>query len=725
FSVAKAAVPLAIVGMDCLFGSAGNLSEFKTLLATNADTFRKLPPNRWKGLQQSAAIKQTLQLNKAPKGGYIEQFDIDFLRFKIPPNEQDCLIPQQLLMMKVADNAAKDARLKEGSNVAVLVAMGMELDLHQYRGRVNLTTQIEESLQQLGIELTAQQQERLTDIAKQSIAAPAQLNQYTSFIGNIMASRISALWDFSGPAFSVSSEENSVYRCVELADNLFRTSDVEAVLIASVDLAGSFENISLRQHYGAVSESATNSPNLLDSEKWLVGEGAGAFVVKPGSQNRENTAYALIDALSFVNGCDADAIITASNNACAQAAIKTSDITAVEAFASGFSAENQAEKAAFARLYNNQPIDSVKRQIGHLFNASGMASIIKSALLLEQRGAGNYTAINGLGRDLSCAHLILSAPKVAREIVSQAHSSKPFSLIKPITLGGQAIAQSILAHAQDPLFNTIRLQLQGKHSSTLLNPVALNLLNVKRAVQSMPTKPPQSSNCNYQTVGAGVNMSSKTSQEILQQTQTHQAFLRARQVAGEQIAKLIQLQAQIALEHPSIMPMPANTVPICTPVAPSATEKAGFEIKGTAGYHYAPLNLVERFHKPHQVIYDSADLVEFAEGKISKVFGADYAIIDSYSRRVRLPTTDYLLVTRVTELDAQINEYKKSSMTTEYDIPVDAPFLIDGQIPWSVSVESGQCDLMLIAYIGIDFQNKGERVYRLLDCELTFLEEMA
>ena len=64
-------------------------------------------------------------------------------------------------------------------------------------------------------------------------------------------------------------------------------------------------------------------------------------------------------------------------------------------------------------------------------------------------------------------------------------------------------------------------------------------------------------------------------------------------------------------------------------------------------------------------------------------------------------------------------------MCTEYDIPVDAPFLIDGQIPWSVSVESGQCDLLLISYIGIDFQAKGERVYRLLDCELTFLEEMA
>ena len=120
-------------------------------------------------------------------------------------------------------------------------------------------------------------------------------------------------------------------------------------------------------------------------------------------------------------------------------------------------------------------------------------------------------------------------------------------------------------------------------------------------------------------------------------------------------------------------------------------------------------------------IWDYADLVEYAEGDIANVFGQDYAIIDSYSRRVRLPTTDYLLVSRVTKLNAQMNQYQPCTMTTEYDIPVDAPYLVDGQIPWAVAAESGQCDLMLISYLGIDFENKGERVYRLLDCTLTFL----
>ncbi len=718
FPVAKDAQPLAIVGMDCLFGSAVNLSEFKQLLESKANTFRELPAKRWKGLEQSRAVKQALQLKKAPKGGYIEQFDIDFLRFKIPPNEQDCLIPQQLLMMKVADNAAKDAGLQEGGNVAVLVAMGMELDLHQYRGRVNLATQIEQSLKEQGIALSAEQQQKLIAIARESVAEPALLNQYTSFIGNIMASRISALWDFSGPAFTVSSEENSVYRCVELAENLFQTSDVEAVIIASVDLAGSFENISLRQRYGAVSENAINSPNLLDSQQWLVGEGAGAFVVKPAAQAKEKNIYAQIEALSFVNGSDSDAIIAASEQACARAAIQAADITAVEAFASGFVLDNQAEKSAFASLYPDAPIDSVKAQVGHLFNASGMASIIKTALLLDDSAAGHYTALNGLGRDASCAHLILSATKAARTARAQ-ESQKAFSLIKSITLGGKAIAQSILEHAENPLFKSMRSQLQGKRIAPLANPVNLEQLTISRKAQVQPAI-----NINQQTACAGVTMKSKSSPKISQQTQTHQAFLRARQAAGEQIAKLIALQVGIEATSPLLTAAVAQQENSVSN-SKAADKASGFAIKGPAGYHYPPLNLVERFNNPQQVIYDTPDLVEFAEGKIGNVFGTAYDIIDSYPRRVRLPTTDYLLVSRVTDLDAQINDYRKSSITTEYDIPVDAPFLIDGQIPWSVSVESGQCDLLLIAYIGIDFQNKGERVYRLLDCELTFLEEMA
>ncbi|MGL1933318.1 MAG: hypothetical protein OCC45_16420 [Desulfotalea sp.] len=737
---AKAREPLAIIGMDAHFGSASDLRQFKTLIDNKQNIFRELPEKRWKGMEQDQSVMSALQLDQAPQGGYIEDFDIDFLRFKVPPNEKDCLIPQQLMMMKVADNAAKDAGLKEGANVAVLVAMGIELELHQYRGRVNLVTQIEESLKEQGVSLTPEQQTALTSICKESIASTAQLNQYTSFIGNIMASRISALWDFSGPALTVSSEENSVFRCVELAENLFQTSDVEAVLIAAVDLSGSLENIGIRSKYGKVSEKGPVSGNVFEENEWLVGEGAGALVVLPQSQAQPETVYANIDAVGFVSGTDAPALIKAARKTLQLARLKSENIGQVEAFASGFASENQAEQTAIEQLYGHASVGSVKTTIGNTFNASGVASIIKSALVLDNQQKQSI-AINSLGRDGCCGHLIVSTSSLPHTAPLQSPVKKPLSLVKSITLGGDSIYQSIINNAHSTEFtsdisidfNEIQQAFAGKldpvSNPVTLYSVALNQPLQHSGLQSLTTIPSSQATAT-QVANVKTTMTSKASREIYQQSSTHHAFLKTRQAAEKQIADLIKIQAQMISGLPVNKTAPSTALKTKISrryeevISTDSVPQSGFQIKGAAGYHYPPLQLTERFGQPSKIIFSEADLVEFAEGDIGKVFGSEYDIIDSYSRRVRLPTSDYLLVSRVTDLDAKIHKYKKSSMTTEYDIPIDAPFLIDGQIPWSVSVESGQCDLLLISYIGIDFEAKGERVYRLLDCELTFLEEM-
>ena len=44
-----------------------------------------------------------------------------------------------------------------------------------------------------------------------------------------------------------------------------------------------------------------------------------------------------------------------------------------------------------------------------------------------------------------------------------------------------------------------------------------------------------------------------------------------------------------------------------------------------------------------EIIFSQEDLIEFACGKIANVFGPDYAIIDTYPRRVMLPMVSRLL----------------------------------------------------------------------------------
>jgi hypothetical protein len=164
---------------------------------------------------------------------------------------------------------------------------------------------------------------------------------------------------------------------------------------------------------------------------------------------------------------------------------------------------------------------------------------------------------------------------------------------------------------------------------------------------------------------------------------------------------------------------------------PLTKNATSFEFKGSAlsaeiDYQRAQGIKYKATGKP--LLWDFDDLLMWAEGDVtSPVFNKHksgvhppWEVIDGYKRRVRLPQREYLLCSRVTKMQATTNVWEKSTMTTEYDLPINGELSEGGDIPWAVLVESGQCDLMLIAYLGVDFQCKSERVYRLLDTTLTF-----
>ena len=123
---------------------------------------------------------------------------------------------------------------------------------------------------------------------------------------------------------------------------------------------------------------------------------------------------------------------------------------------------------------------------------------------------------------------------------------------------------------------------------------------------------------------------------------------------------------------------------------------------------------------PGTQVLGEAELLEFASGSVAAVFGEEYADIDSFPVRVRLPEPPYLFVTRVVSIHATPGRFEPCSIVTEFDIPEDAWFLVDGLAPCAVTIEAGQCDLLLVSYLGVDRRFQGERVYRLLDSRLVF-----
>ncbi|MFT6807303.1 MAG: PfaB family protein [Saprospiraceae bacterium] len=382
----KSYVPLqsmAVVGMDAHFGNCKNLESFYHTIYNGQQQFHSLPKNRWKGTEDNAALmkKYGFENGTAPKGAYIDEFEIDLLRYKIQPKEAEKLHPQQALLLKVTDNAIKDAGLKEHSNVAVLVAMETELAIHQCLARWDVEWQIKDALENTDLQLDEASTLELIKLVKKGIydregkTAPSE---FTSFIGNLMASRISALWDFSGASFTVSCGENSVFKALEIAQNMLSLGEVDAVVVGAVDFSGGVENVLLRQKDHPTNTNAKPSCSLnLSNDGWMIGEGAGAVVLKRNIEGKNEKVYTVIDGIGKGN--------------------TQASIDYIELSATGISAQDQYEQEALLQNKSGQSIalGTVKANIGHTFAASGMASLIKTSLCMHHRfipGIPNWKA---------------------------------------------------------------------------------------------------------------------------------------------------------------------------------------------------------------------------------------------------------------------------------------------------------------------------------------------
>lgn len=494
---------IAIVGMDAFFGNCNGLDAFERSIYDGTQHFTSLPPQRWHGIENQESVLKEYGLadGKAPVGAYIKDFEIDTLSCKIPPNEIEKLNPQQLLLLKVSDRAVKDAKLQEGGNVGVIVAAETEFSVHQLQQRWNLSWQVKDGLLNQGISLPVEQLAQLETIVKDSIHQPVEIGEYVSHIANIMASRISALWNFTGPAFTVSAGENSALKALEIAQMLLATGEVDAVVVGAVDLAGGVENVLFRSQFAPINTGVNTLGYDQQANGWTVGEGAGAVVLKRYEAAKEDNEriYAVIDAMSFAQGNStlSDALVkpdaSAISNVCKQAfqmaEIQPTEVNYVEVFGSGVPQEDEAEITGLLQAYPKVgnglhcALGSVKANIGHTYTASGIASLIKTALCLYYRyipatpkwsgvktpqvwegspfyvamesrpwfvdkgGTRRIAAINSMGIDGSYAHLILSEEPSQEERDNRYLQQMPFHLF-PIAVSDRSTIPDLLNHLQ-------------------------------------------------------------------------------------------------------------------------------------------------------------------------------------------------------------------------------------------------------------------------------------
>ena len=170
-----------------------------------------------------------------------------------------------------------------------------------------------------------------------------------------------------------------------------------------------------------------------------------------------------------------------------------------------------------------------------------------------------------------------------------------------------------------------------------------------------------------------------------------------------------------ALPAPSAPPPPPPAPPTPPPVTAAPAPIAPSTPEPTSSKRPAMRD---------EPLWSRAQLEVLAGGKVSEVMGPKFAEYDQYERLVRMPEPPLLLADRVMSIEGEPGTMGTGCIVTETDVDPDAWYMHNGRMSPGVVIESGQADLLLASWLGADFTNRSERVYRLLGCDLTFMGEL-
>ncbi|MEW2402039.1 beta-ketoacyl synthase N-terminal-like domain-containing protein [Streptomyces sp. NPDC046862] len=413
---------LDVVGLGAHFGSLETVDSFERAVHRGEHDLRPLPERRWRGLDRTGGgtLDEAGLAGGAPHGAFVDGVQVDPAQLRVPPSDLRIYNPQHALMTKVADEALRDAGYRLGSGardtpdprrVAVVVVTEIEPYTHARLSRYGLGAFLRREFDKAGVRLTEEQRAALAEVARDAVVDPIGANEVLSYIGNVMAGRISSRWNLTGPSFTLSADGAGTAEALEVARLLLLDPDLEAVLVGAVDLAGSAENLLVGP--GLSAEAGLSFGDGARGRR--VGEGAGALVVTRPDAAR-GRVYARIDGVAVrhapatgpMPGTVADRLAEAARAALDEAGVAAGDVGYVEAHAAGTDDADRAEMAGLSRVYRSDGsgADSCDDSCDDSSNDSGAATdtctIALGSVTAQIGDAGCAAGLAGLIRAVLC-----------------------------------------------------------------------------------------------------------------------------------------------------------------------------------------------------------------------------------------------------------------------------------------------------------------------------------
>jgi acyl transferase domain-containing protein/acyl-CoA synthetase (AMP-forming)/AMP-acid ligase II/NADP-dependent 3-hydroxy acid dehydrogenase YdfG/acyl carrier protein len=366
--------PIAIIGIGCRFPGADGLEEFWILLRNGVDAISEIPRDRWDIDALYDPLPGTTGKMSTRWGGFlsgIDRFDPHF--FGISPREASAMDPQQRLLLEVTwealENAGQPPDKLAGSRTGVYVGIG-------------------------GF-----------DYSNVIINYKDHLKVMNAYLGtgnahSIAANRISYLLDLRGPSVAIDTACSSSLVAIHMACESLRGAQTDLAIAGAVNLILSPEVTIAFSHARMMAADGRCKTFDAKADGYVRAEGCGVVVLKRLSDAlRDRDRILALVRGSAVNQDGRTAGIAAPNasaqqsvirEALAQAGVAARELTYLEAHGTGTSIgdpiEVEAVKGVLGKTSPEDPpclMGSVKANIGHLENASGMASLAKVLACLQ------------------------------------------------------------------------------------------------------------------------------------------------------------------------------------------------------------------------------------------------------------------------------------------------------------------------------------------------------
>ncbi|MBB4862549.1 acyl transferase domain-containing protein/NAD(P)-dependent dehydrogenase (short-subunit alcohol dehydrogenase family)/acyl carrier protein [Pseudomonas nitritireducens] len=362
---------VAIIGSACRFPGQSDSPElfFEQLLAGRT-CVGPIPEARW-AVEKFSNTREAAGKSYVTQGHFLEgydfrTFDADF--FRLSPREVEFLDPQQRLLLELAweamESAGLDVEALAGSRTGVFVG-GFTVD---------------HLLNQFGVG------------ARDEIGSHSAAGATLTMLSN----RISYAFDFCGPSLSIDTACSSSLVALAQGVTAIAAGQCEMALIGGA-------NFMLRPEYSIamskgrfLAKDGRSKSFDARADGYGRGEGGGIVILKDyAAALRDGDDILAIIEGAGVNQDGRTSGITVPNpqaqralmeDVLAASGCSADDVDYIEAHGTGTPVGDPRETSAIAQVYGRDGhcvVGSVKANIGHLEAAAGVASVIKSLMMLR------------------------------------------------------------------------------------------------------------------------------------------------------------------------------------------------------------------------------------------------------------------------------------------------------------------------------------------------------